>query len=48
MVTYKVILKKIIEELFSFGSKLLLANIVVTVGNNITTLIIGKNSHRNN
>ena len=34
--------KRSFEELFSFGSKLLLANIVVTVGNNITTLIIGK------
>ena len=36
--------KRSFEELFSFGSKLLLANIVVTVGNNITTLIIGKNN----
>ena len=35
--------KRSFKELFSFGSKLLLANIVVTVGNNITTLIIGKN-----
>ena len=34
--------KRSFKELFSFGSKLLLANIVVTIGNNITTLIIGK------
>ncbi len=29
-------------ELFSFGSKLLLANMVVAIGRNITTLILGK------
>ncbi len=34
--------KKSFQELFSFGSKLLLANIVVAISNNITTLIIGK------
>lgn len=34
--------KKSFIELFSFGSKLLLANIVVTINNNVTTLIIGK------
>lgn len=34
--------KKSFRELFSFGSKLLLANIVVAISNNITTLIIGK------
>ena len=34
--------KRSFKELFSFGSKLLLANIVVTIGNNVTTLIIGK------
>ena len=34
--------KESFRELFSFGSKLLLANIVVAISNNITTLIIGK------
>lgn len=30
------------KDLFSFGSKLLLANIIVAVGNNVTSLILGK------
>lgn len=34
--------EKSFRELFSFGYKLLLANIVVAISNNITTLIIGK------
>ena len=34
--------KSSFKELFAFGSKLLLANMVVALSNNITTLIIGK------
>ena len=34
--------KESFKELFTFGSKLLFANLVVAVSNNLTTLIIGK------